>query len=193
MFRGARARRGTQATPDDNSPGQARAPRKGDGPMAIAVGDKLPAATFKVRTVDGLGDMTTEELCAGKKVVLFAVPGAFTPTCSAKHLPSYLAHHDALKAKGIGTVACIAVNDAFVLDAWAKGQDAGGKVLMLSDGNATFTKAIGLDFDGSGFGLGTRSKRYSMLVEDGVVKALNVEASPGVMEVSGADKMLAAL
>lgn len=161
--------------------------------MAIAVGDKLPATTFKVRTADGLGDMTTDELCAGKKVVLFAVPGAFTPTCSARHLPSYLEHLDALKAKGVATVACIAVNDAFVLDAWAKGQDAGGKVMMLSDGNATFTKAIGMDFDGSGFGLGTRSKRYSMLVDNGVVTALNLEASPGVMEVSGADKILAAL
>ncbi len=161
--------------------------------MTIAVGDRLPACTFKVRTADGLGDITTDELCAGKKVVLFAVPGAFTPTCSARHLPSFLEHLDALKAKGVATVACVAVNDAFVLDAWAKSQDAAGKILMLSDGNATFTKAIGMDFDGSGFGLGVRSKRYAMLVDDGVVKVLNVEASPGVMEVSGADKILAAL
>jgi peroxiredoxin len=164
-----------------------------EGSMTIAVGDRLPACTFKVRTADGLGDITTEELCAGKKVVLFAVPGAFTPTCSARHLPSFLEHLDALKAKGVATVACVAVNDAFVLDAWAKSQDAAGKVLMLSDGNATFTKAIGMDFDGSGFGLGVRSKRYAMLVDDGVVKLANVEASPGVMEVSGADKILAAL
>lgn len=161
--------------------------------MTIAVGDKLPAATFKVRTPDGLADLTTDELFAGKTVALFAVPGAFTPTCSAKHLPSYIENLDALKAKGVDTVACVAVNDAFVLSAWAKGQEADGKIVMLADGLGTFTKALGLDFDGSGAGLGTRSKRYSMLVKDGVVKALNVEASPGVMEVSGADKLLAAL
>jgi peroxiredoxin len=126
-------------------------------------------------------------------VVLFAVPGAFTPTCHAKHVPSYLEHMDALRAKGVDTVACVAVNDAFVLDAWAKSVGADGKLMLLSDGNATFTKALGLDFDGSGFGLGTRSKRYSMLIDNGVVKALNIEESPGVMEVSGADRILAAL
>ena len=159
--------------------------------MTIAVGDKLPEATFKVRTPDGLKDVTTQELTAGKKVVLFAVPGAFTPTCHAKHVPSYLEHLDALKAKGVDTVACVAVNDAFVLDAWGKAVGADGKIMLLSDGNATFTKAVGLDFDGSGFGLGTRSKRYAMLVDNGVVKALNIEESPGVMEVSGADRILA--
>lgn len=161
--------------------------------MTIAIGDRLPAATFKVRTADGLADMTTEELCAGKTVALFAVPGAFTPTCSAKHLPSYLDNLDALQAKGVDTVACVAVNDAFVLSAWAKGQEADGKIVMLADGTAAFTKALGLDFDGSGAGLGIRSKRYAMLVKDGVVTALNVEASPGVMEVSGADRLLAGL
>ena len=161
--------------------------------MTIAIGDKLPAATFKVRTADGLADMTTEELCAGKTVALFAVPGAFTPTCSAKHLPSYLDNLDALKTKGVDTIACVAVNDAFVLSAWAKAQEADGKIVMLADGTAAFTKALGLDFDGSGAGLGIRSKRYAMLVEDGVVTALNVEASPGVMEVSGADRLLASL
>ena len=161
--------------------------------MTIAVGDKLPEATFKVRTPDGLKDVTTQELTAGKKVVLFAVPGAFTPTCHAKHMPSYLENLDALKAKGVDAVACVAVNDAFVLDAWGKAAGSDGKVMLLSDGNATFTKAVGLDFDGSGFGLGTRSKRYSMLVDNGVVKALNIEESPGVMEVSGADRILAAL
>ncbi len=161
--------------------------------MTIAVGDKLPEATFKVRTPDGLKDVTTQELTAGKKVVLFAVPGAFTPTCHAKHVPSYLENLDALKAKGVDAVACVAVNDAFVLDAWGKAVGSDGKIMLLSDGNATFTKAVGLDFDGSGFGLGTRSKRYSMLVENGVVKALNIEESPGVMEVSGADRILAAL
>jgi peroxiredoxin len=161
--------------------------------MTIAVGDKLPEATFKVRTPDGLKDVSTQELTAGKKVVLFAVPGAYTPTCHAKHVPSYLDHFAALKAKGVDTVACIAVNDAFVLDAWGKAVGADGKLTMLSDGNGTFTKAVGLDFDGSGFGLGTRSKRYSMLIDNGVVKALNIEESPGVMEVSGADRILDAL
>ena len=161
--------------------------------MTIAVGDKLPEATFKVRTPDGLKDVTTSELTAGRKVVLFAVPGAFTPTCHARHVPSYLEHLDALKAKGVAEVACVAVNDAFVLDAWAKATGADGKLTLLSDGNGTFTKAIGLDFDGSGFGLGIRSKRYAMLVDNGVVKTLNIEESPGVMEVSGADRLLAAL
>ena len=161
--------------------------------MAIAVGERLPDATFKVRTPDGLKDMTTKDIFGGKRVVLFAVPGAFTPTCHAKHLPSYLEHHEALRAKGIDTVACVSVNDAFVLDAWGKAGGAGDKIMMLADGNATFTKAIGMDFDGSGFGLGTRSKRYSMLVDDGVVKSVSVEEAPGMMEVSGADRILAAL
>lgn len=161
--------------------------------MPIAVGDRLPDATFKVRTPDGLKDLTVKELTAGKKVALFAVPGAFTPTCHAKHVPSYLANLEALKAKGVDTVACVAVNDAFVLDAWGKQAGADGKILFLADGNATFTKAIGLDFDGSGFGLGTRSKRYSMIVEDGVVKALNVEEAPGVMDASSAERLLTQL
>jgi peroxiredoxin len=161
--------------------------------MAIAVGERLPDATFKVRTPDGLKDMTTKDIFGGKRVVLFAVPGAFTPTCHAKHLPSYLEHHEALRAKGIDTVACVSVNDAFVLDAWGKAGGAGDRIMMLADGNATFTKAIGMDFDGSGFGLGTRSKRYSMLVEDGVVRSVSVEEAPGMMEVSGADRILAAL
>ena len=161
--------------------------------MAIGVGDRLPEATFKVRTADGLKDMSTAEIFGGKRVVLFAVPGAFTPTCQAKHLPSYLQHHEELTAKGVDEIACVAVNDAFVLDAWAKAGGVGEKVLMLADGNAQFTRVVGMDFDGSGFGLGTRSKRYSMLVEDGVVKAINVEDAPGMMEVSGADRMLAAL
>lgn len=161
--------------------------------MSIAVGAKLPDATFKVRTPEGLKDVTTQELTQGKKLVLFAVPGAFTPTCHAKHLPSYVEHFDALKAKGVDTVACVSVNDAFVLDAWGKAGNPDGKIVLLSDGNATFTKALGMDFDGSGFGLGTRSKRYAMLVDDGVVKVLNVEESPGVMEVSGADRIMSAL
>jgi peroxiredoxin len=159
--------------------------------MPIAVGDRLPDATFKIRTPDGLADVTVKELTAGKKVVLFAVPGAFTPTCHAKHVPSFLANLDAFKAKGVDTVACVAVNDAFVMDAWAKATGAEGKILFLADGNATFTKAIGLDFDGSGVGLGVRSKRYAMYVEDGVVKALNVEDAPGVMDRSSAETLLA--
>lgn len=162
--------------------------------MTIAVGDRLPEATFKVRTADGLKDMTTAEVFGGgKRVVLFAVPGAFTPTCHAKHLPSYVEHHEALTARGVDTIACVAVNDPFVLEAWAKAGDAGDRVLMLSDHGAAFTRAIGMDFDGSGFGLGTRSKRYSMLVEDGTVKAVNTEEAPGMMEVSGADRILASL
>ena len=161
--------------------------------MTIKVGDRLPDATFKVRTPDGLKDMTTRDVFGGKRVVLFAVPGAFTPTCQARHLPSYLEHHAALTAKGVDTIACVSVNDAFVLDAWAKEGGAGDKVLMLADGNASFTRAIGMDFDGSAYGFGTRSKRYSMLVEDGVVKAVNVEEAPGMMEVSGADRILAGL
>jgi peroxiredoxin len=161
--------------------------------MAIRVGDRLPEAKFKVRTADGLEDVTTSQVFAGKKVVLFAVPGAFTPTCHTRHLPSFLDHYEDLKAKGVEAIACIAVNDAFVLDQWAKVNDVQGRVLMLSDGNGTFTKAIGMELDASGAGLGVRSLRYSMLVEDGVVKILNVEESPGVMEVTGADKLLAAM
>jgi peroxiredoxin len=161
--------------------------------MTIAVGERLPEATFKVRTADGLKDATTTEIFGGKKVALFAVPGAFTPTCHAKHLPSYLEHNAALRGKGIDTIACVAVNDAFVLDAWAKANNVGDKIMMLADGNGQFTRAIGMDFDGSGFGLGTRSKRYSMLVDDGVVKSLNIEEAPGMMDVSGADRILAGL
>lgn len=161
--------------------------------MPIEVGDKLPEATFKVRTSDGLGDVTTHELAAGKKIVLFAVPGAFTPSCHNQHLPSYLEHHDALKEKGIETIACVAVNDAFVLGAWGDESRTGDKVVLLSDGNADFTRAIGMDFDGSGFGLGTRSKRYAMIVEDGVVKHLAVEDAPPQVDASKADKLLAAL
>ncbi|GBD43561.1 Putative peroxiredoxin [bacterium HR40] len=158
--------------------------------MPIAVGERLPNATFKVKTENGIEDMTVEQLTRGKRVVLFAVPGAFTPTCHIKHLPSFLSNLEALKAKGVDTVACVAVNDPFVLDAWAEASGAKGKILMLSDGNGTFTRAIGMDFDGSAAGLGVRSKRYAMLVEDGVVKALEVEEAPGKMERSSAERML---
>src|SRR5688572_809331 len=138
--------------------------RRGARPMTIAVGERLPEATFKVRTAEGLKDVTTADIAAAKRAVLFAVPGAFTPTCHAKHLPSYVENLDALRAKGVEMVACLAVNDAFVLDAWGRLNNLGEKILLLADGNATFTKAIGLDFDGSSFGLGTRSKRYAMLL-----------------------------
>ena len=159
----------------------------------IKVGDQIPSMKLMKATAEGPKEVSTDEIFKGRKVVLFAVPGAFTPTCSAKHLPGFVQNFDALKAKGVAEVACVAVNDAFVLDAWAKATGADGRLTLLSDGNATFTKAGGMDFDGSGFGLGTRSKRYAMLVDNGVVKALNVEESPGVMEVSGADRILAAL
>jgi glutaredoxin/glutathione-dependent peroxiredoxin len=161
--------------------------------MTIAIGDSLPEATFRVLGSEGIDKLTTADIFASKKVVLFAVPGAFTPTCHLKHLPGFIDKADAFKKKGVNTVACVAVNDPFVLDAWAKATGGMGKVLFLSDGNGEFTKKIGLDFDGSGIGLGTRSKRYAMLVDDGVVKALNIEDSPGVADVSTAEKLLAAL
>ena len=161
--------------------------------MAIAIGDRLPEATFRVMGPDGIKEITTGKVFGGKKVVLFAVPGAFTPTCHIKHLPGFIENADDFKKKGVDTVACVAVNDPFVLGAWADASGGKGKVLFLSDGNAEFTKKIGMDFDGSGVGLGTRSKRYSALVEDGVVKVLNVEDSPGVAVESTAERLLKAL
>jgi peroxiredoxin len=161
--------------------------------MSIKIGDRLPEATFRVLGPEGITPLSTKEVFGGKKVVLFAVPGAFTPTCHLKHLPGFIQHAAAFKKKGVDTVACVAVNDPFVLGAWADASGGKGKVLFLSDGNGEFTKKIGLDFDGSGIGLGLRSKRYAMLVEDGVVKALNLEDSPGVAEASTAEKLLAAL
>ncbi len=157
--------------------------------MAINVGDKVPAATFMHKTADGIEPVTTEDYFAGKKVVLFSVPGAFTPTCSAKHLPGFVENADKIKAKGVDTIACIAVNDAFVMDAWGKDRQVGNKVLMLGDGNADFTKKLGLELDASGFGLGTRGQRFSMLVDNGVVKNLNVEEG-GAFEKSKAEVIL---
>lgn len=154
--------------------------------MPIKVGDRLPQATFKRMGDSGPADVKTDEVFKGRKIVLFAVPGAFTPTCSKMHLPSYVKNHDAVKAKGYDAIACVAVNDPFVMDEWAKANGATGKVLMLADGNGEFTRAIGLEMDASKFGMGTRSKRYSMIVEDGVLKELNVEA-PGEFKVSGAE------
>ena len=159
----------------------------------IKVGDRLPEATFKVMTQDGPANRTTQEVFGGRKLVLFAVPGAFTPTCHRNHLPGYLENHDALKAKGVDGIVCVAVNDVFVLDAWAKSSGAAGKVEFLADGNADFARAVGLNLDASGFGMGTRSKRYAMLVDDGVVKALNVEDVPSKADISSAGSMLKVL
>lgn len=159
--------------------------------MSIGIGDRLPEATFRVLGSEGIEKLTMSDVFAGRKVVLFAVPGAFTPTCHLKHLPGFVDNVDAFKNKGVHTVACVAVNDPFVLDAWSKAAGGRGEVLFLSDGNGEFTKAIGLDFDGSGIGLGTRSKRYAMLVDDAVVKVLKVEDSPGVADVSTAERLLA--
>jgi peroxiredoxin len=160
--------------------------------MAIKVGDKVPSVKLRRMTAEGPKEITTDEVFKGKKVVLFAVPGAFTPTCSAKHLPGFVDKAAQIKAKGVDTIACLAVNDAFVMGAWGKAQNVDDKVLMLADGNAELTKQLGLEMDGSGFGLGTRSQRYAMIVDDGVVKALNVEAR-GAFEVSSADAVLKAL
>lgn len=154
--------------------------------MPIQVGDRLPEASFSTMTADGPKPLTTAEVFAGKKVVLFSVPGAFTPTCSRHHLPGYVKQADDLKSKGVSAIACLAVNDVFVMDAWAKSQGADGKVLMLADGNAAFTKQIGLELDASKHGMGTRSQRFSMIVDDGVVTTLNIEA-PGKFEVSSCE------
>jgi peroxiredoxin len=158
--------------------------------MAIAVGSRLPEATFRVMTPSGPAAMTTAQVFDGKRVALFAVPGAFTPTCSNSHLPGFLADLDGFKAKGVDTIACTAVNDVFVLDAWSKSAGAGDKILFLSDGNGDFARGLGLDMDGSGIGFGIRSKRYAMFVEDGVVKVLNVEDVPSKAEKTAADVLL---
>ena len=157
--------------------------------MPIKVGDRLPEAKFRVMTSDGPAWKSTDDIFKGKKVALFAVPGAFTSTCHKMHVPSITQHADALKAKGVSTVALTSVNDVFVMDAWKKATGA-DKIDFLADGNGEFAKAVDLTFDGSGNGLGTRSKRYAMLVEDGVVKKLNIEEAPGKVEVSGGDAML---
>jgi peroxiredoxin len=157
--------------------------------MTIQVGDKLPEAKFRVMTAEGLQAKTTDDLFKGKKVALFAVPGAFTSTCHKMHVPSIVQNADALKAKGVNTVAVTSVNDVFVMDAWQKASDA-DNVEFLADGNGEFAKAIDLTLDASGNGLGLRSKRYAMLVDDGVVKKLNIEEAPGKVEVSGGDALV---
>lgn len=159
--------------------------------MTIKIGDKIPACTIKTMGGEGPEDITTEAIFAGKKVVLFALPGAFTPGCSMSHLPGYVGNAARIKAKGVDTIACLSVNDAFVMDAWGKAQNA-NDILMLADGNGAFTKAVGLELDATGFGMGARSQRYAMIIDDGVVSALNIEKGPGV-EASAAETILAEL
>jgi peroxiredoxin len=161
--------------------------------MAIKVGDKLPSGTFGVMKAEGPGAMSTDELFNGKTVVLFGVPGAYTPTCSKTHLPGFVQNAAALKSKGIDTLACLAVNDVFVMDAWGKGSGADGKVVMLADGNGTYTKALGLELDASGFGMGTRSQRFALVAKNGVVTKLNVEPSAGQCTISGGPSILESL
>jgi peroxiredoxin len=160
--------------------------------MAIKVGEKIPSVKLKTMKDGKMSDISTDEIFRGKKVVLFAVPGAFTPTCSMQHLPGFVEKAAEIRAKGVDTIACISVNDAFVMGAWGKDKGADGKVLMLADGNAEFAKALGLEFDGSGIGFGVRSQRYALVAEDGVVKQLAVE-QPMKFEVSSADAILAKL
>lgn len=154
--------------------------------MAIKQGDTMPEGSFKMMTDDGIKDLSTQDLFAGKKVVLFSVPGAFTPTCSNQHLPSYLKHYDDIKGKGFDTIACMAVNDAFVMNAWGKDRGVGDKILMLADGNGDYTTKLGLELDASGFGLGKRGKRFSIIVNDGVAESVNVDE--GGYDLTSAEK-----
>ena len=157
--------------------------------MSIKVGDRMPPGKFKVMGEGGPKDLSTDELFKGKRVVLFSVPGAFTPTCDARHLPGYVGMADQLRGKGVDTIACMAVNDVFVMNAWGKASSCAGKVLMLADGNGDYARSLGLELDAHGFGMGSRSQRFSLLVEDGVVKRANIEA-PGKFEVSSAEYVL---
>ena len=159
--------------------------------MTITAGDKIPTCTLKTMGEKGPTDISTDNIFAGKKVLMFAVPGAFTPGCSVTHLPGYVVNADNIKAKGVDTIACISVNDAFVMGAWGQAQNA-EELLMLADGNGDFTAALGLELDGRGFGLGTRSQRFAMIVEDGTITHLNVEPGAGV-DVSSAETMMALL
>ena len=160
--------------------------------MTIKIGDRIPSATLRHMTGDGMAELSTDELFSGKRVAVFGLPGAFTRTCSAKHLPGFVGNADALKAKGIDTIVCVAVNDVFVMDAWGKSQDVGEKVMMAADGSAVFTKALGLESDMSAKGFGLRCRRFSMVVEDGTVKSLNIDA-PGTYENTSAEVMLGTL
>lgn len=160
--------------------------------MSIQVGDKIPSVTLKHLTASGLSEITTDEIFNGKKVVLFAVPGAFTPTCSARHLPGYIDHAAQLKAKGVDQIVCLAVNDPFVMKAWGQQAGVGDDILMLPDGNGEFTRALGLEMDGSGYGLGKRSRRFALVVDNGTVTKVAVEEGGG-LDVSSAEKILAGL
>lgn len=160
--------------------------------MTIQVGDTMPAGTFKIMTETGPGALSSDTLFKGKKVLLFSVPGAFTPTCSGKHLPGYVNQAAALKAKGIDTLACMAVNDVFVMNAWGQSANVGDKIMMLADGNGEYVRALGLEMDGRGFGMGMRGQRFSVIVDNGVVQQLNVEP-PGKFDVSSAECALGQL
>lgn len=158
--------------------------------MSVSVGDRVPDVKLHQMTSDGPAEVQTSDFFAGKKVALFAVPGAFTPTCHAQHVPSFLNNMDALKGKGVDEVACVSVNDVFVLDQWADASDAKGKITFLADGAGNFAKEMGLDIDLSGHGLGLRSRRYAAVVDDGVIKSLNVEEVPSTAEKSSAENLL---
>src|SRR5512144_2983791 len=160
--------------------------------MTIKAGDRMPSGTLKTMTTDGPKNVTTDELFKGKKVVLFSVPGAFTPTCDAKHLPGFVQSAEQLKAKGVDTIACLAVNDVFVMNAWGKHSDVGDKVLMLADDNGDYAKALGLELNASGFGMGMRGQRFALVVDNGVAKGVYVEG-PGEFKVSSADHVLSQL
>ena len=160
--------------------------------MTIKVGEKIPKIAFKHMGDGGMEDISTDDIFTGKKVVLFAVPGAFTPTCSAKHVPGFLEHASEIGSKGVDQIVCLSVKDPFVMDAWGKDRGTGNDILMLGDGNGDFTNKIGLSMDGSGFGLGTRSQRYAMIVEDGTVTALEIEDGPG-LSVSSEENILSKL
>jgi peroxiredoxin len=160
--------------------------------MTIKAGDRMPSGKLKTMTADGPKDVATDDLFKGKKVVLFSVPGAFTPTCDAKHLPGFIQNAEQLKAKGVDTVACMSVNDVFVMNAWGKHSNVGDKVLMLADGNGDYARALGLELDARGFGMGTRGQRFALIVDDGVATTVNVEA-PGQFKVSAAEHLLGQL
>jgi peroxiredoxin len=157
--------------------------------MSIQTGEKMPSGVLGIMTDSGPGGISTDELFAGKKVVLVSVPGAFTPTCSASHLPGFLGHADEILTKGVNTIACMAVNDIFVMDAWGKDQGVGDKVMMLADGNGEYARALGLELDASGFGMGTRGQRFALIVDDGIATHVAIEA-PGQFEVSKAESIL---
>ncbi len=160
--------------------------------MTIKAGERMPSGTLKTMTKDGPKDVATDELFKAKKVVLFSVPGAFTPTCDAKHLPGFVQLAEQLRAKGVDTIACMAVNDVFVMNAWGKSANVGDKILMLADGNGDYSKALGLELDARGYGMGTRGQRFAVLVQDGVAKQVNIEA-PGQFKVSAAEHVLSQL